>query len=507
MINLNSALTAILTIDPDADAIECGGKWASWGDLDTTIASLRKSLDDIGCGADTRVGVMLRNQAPQIAALLGVMSSNCCIVTLNSMLPDDKLARDIETLNLPVIVGAMADMNRPGLTEALERAGCAIISLPEEMGQPVNVVRAEINGDGIRRTDPGVVVEMLTSGTTGAPKRIPLSRKRFEKSLAAAMGFEQNRSPYDKPQLREGVTLISAPLVHISGVWHIVNAVLAGRRSCVMEKFSVDQWSEAVVRHRPKVTNCPPSALRMLLDAGLPADTFKSLRAIRAGTAPLDPAIVDEFLERYNLPILQAYGATEFAGSIAGWSLGAFRDHYRKKEGSVGRLNPGIQGRIISLDDGASILRCGEEGVLEVRGGQIGKDWVRTTDRAILDEDDYLWIKGRADNAIIRGGFKIHAEEIVNVLRKHPVVREAVVVGIKDRRLGEVPVAALIPRHSRSLPSDEELKEFLRDYLVPYQIPVKFRFVDEVPRTPSMKPCLPDVKALFTTKNNSDHAA
>jgi acyl-CoA synthetase (AMP-forming)/AMP-acid ligase II len=136
---------------------------------------------------------------------------------------------------------------------------------------------------------------------------------------------------------------------------------------------------------------------------------------------------------------------------------------------------------------------------LEIRAPNIadGKSWVRTTDLAIVDADRFLWIKGRFDNAIIRGGFKILPDDVVSALQQHPAVREAAVAGMPDRRLGEVPVAAYIRKSGAAAPDPAELDSFLRARLMPYQVPVRVIEVAELPRTPSMKVSLPDLRALF----------
>jgi long-chain acyl-CoA synthetase len=347
-------------------------------------------------------------------------------------------------------------------------------------------------------TRPGVLVEMLTSGTTGTPKRVALEAASFEFSFdAAARAYERGRGDQQVAKLRSGIRILTAPLSHISGVAAALMTVAAGRKLAIFEKFSVDAWVDAIYRHQAKVANAPPAALRMVLDAAIPKEKLASLVALRTGTAPLDPSTIDEFLDRYGIPILQNYGATEFAGAVAGWSLPDFKSYYSTKRGSVGRVHDGIEARVVDPETGSE-LSCGSSGVLELRGKQLGRDdWVRSTDRARLDADGFLFIEGRYDNAIIRGGFKVHADEVVRALEQHPAVREASVVGIPDRRLGEIPVAALILASGCAEPTELEIGEFLRTRLLPYQIPTRFKFVDEIPRTPSMKPSLPLVRDLF----------
>jgi acyl-CoA synthetase (AMP-forming)/AMP-acid ligase II len=236
----------------------------------------------------------------------------------------------------------------------------------------------------------------------------------------------------------------------------------------------------------------------MLLDADIPKEDFASLVAFRTGTAPLDADLADAFHERYGVPVLQNYGATEFAGGVAGWTLDDFRAHWREKRGSVGRLNAGAEARVVDPDDGA-VLPPGAEGLLELRAPNVanGRDWVRTTDLATVDEDRFLWIRGRHDGAILRGGFKILPDDVVKAMQGHPAIREASVTGLKDRRLGEIPVAAWIARQGVEIPDDESLRDWLKARLMPYQVPVRLLRLDDFPRTPSMKVDLPALRALF----------
>ena len=118
-----------------------------------------------------------------------------------------------------------------------------------------------------------------------------------------------------------------------------------------------------------------------------------------------------------------------------------------------------------------------------------------TNDLASVDADGFLYIHGRADDAIIRGGFKIVPQEIERLLETHPAIRAAGVVGRADKRLGSVPVAAV---EAESDVTPEELLAWLRERLPSYQIPVEVRVVRELPRTPSMKISKPGVRDLFS---------
>jgi acyl-coenzyme A synthetase/AMP-(fatty) acid ligase len=340
-------------------------------------------------------------------------------------------------------------------------------------------------------------MEMLTSGTTGAPKRVPLSRASMDESFIQAQQYESGRK--EGTALRSGARIVTAPLTHISGIFGALTTLADGRKLVLLEKFDVEEWISAIERHDAKVANLPPAALRMILDANIPRTRLSSLLALRSGTAPLEPAVIEAFLERYNLPVLGQYGATEFAGGVAGWTMKDFRDFYPAKRGSVGRVQSNIEARVVAGETG-EILPFGEMGILELRGGQLGDStkWVRTTDWASLDADNFLWIHGRADNAINRGGFKINPEEVARAIEEHPAIKEAAVVGIPDHRLGQIPVAA-VTLHSGTVPLDvTELRAYLSTKLLPYQVPVKFKVVAAIPRTPLLKPSASEIKELFS---------
>ena len=237
--------------------------------------------------------------------------------------------------------------------------------------------------------------------------------------------------------------------------------------------------------------------MKMVIDANVPKEDLASLRAVLSGTAPLTPELQATFQDRYGIPVLITYGATEFAGAVAGWTIHDHREFGVTKIGSVGRAHPGCELRIVDPESGV-VLDIDSTGLLEVRSEQVStREWVRTSDNARIDADGFLWIGGRADGAINRGGFKIDPAGVARVLEQHPAIREAAVVGLPDDRLGEVPVAVLELRAGVEPPSDEELLEFARENLTRYHVPAQFKIVDEMPRTPALKPSLPGLRALF----------
>ena len=213
-------------------------------------------------------------------------------------------------------------------------------------------------------------------------------------------------------------------------------------------------------------------------------------------SAPLEPALREEFERRYGIPLLWAYGATEFAGSACAWTPALYREYGDSKRDSVGKPLPGVQVRVVDPDTGEE-LSDGGTGFLEARIGVIGPGWIHTTDLASIDTDGFVTMHGRGDGAIIRGGFKILPETVRRVLLSHPAVRDACVVGVADRRLGQVPFAAIEARPGSHTPSESELKDWVRASLPSHHVPVGIRVVDELPRNAAMKVRPGDVAALY----------
>jgi acyl-coenzyme A synthetase/AMP-(fatty) acid ligase len=337
---------------------------------------------------------------------------------------------------------------------------------------------------------------MLTSGTTGEPKRVDLSYEMLARSLAGAKHYESKRGAGSK--LRSGVAVIHSPLVHVAGLFRVLQCVMDGRAFALLERFTVEGWVDAVRRHRPATASLVPAALRMVLESDVERADLASLRSVISGTAPLSAADADAFTARFGIPVLASYGATEFGGGVAGWNLADHQQFWAAKRGSVGRAHPGCALRVVDPASG-SVLGADAEGLLEVKAAQLGAGgaWVRTTDLARIDADGFVWILGRADQVIIRGGFKVRPDAVRDALERHPGVRGAAVVSRADARLGAVPVAAVELRRGQAPLSPHDLIEHASATLSRYELPAEIRFVDELPRTASEKVDLAAVTALF----------
>ncbi|MET0987376.1 MAG: AMP-binding protein, partial [Steroidobacteraceae bacterium] len=319
-------LRSVLKLDPAQPALEHVQRWYTWGELNRCIDQLDIALEQVGARGAARVGILIRSRPGSYAAIAGLLASQRVLVTLNPILPADRLCEDVKSLRLPVLVGERDDLAIPGVLDVLRASGTAVIELAPDLSSVRTLPSFErIRGSDLLMEDAGTAIVMLTSGTTGKPKRVPLARKSLERALMGALHYERGHGEDPSLRLRSGVTLIASPLTHIGGMYFIGQTILSGRKACLLEKFTVQEWRDLIVRHQIRISNIVPAALRMILEANVAKEDLKSLIALRTGTAPLDPAITDEFLRRYDLPVLQTYGATEFAGAVAGWGIEDFR--------------------------------------------------------------------------------------------------------------------------------------------------------------------------------------
>lgn len=476
---LSQRITDVLALDRDANAIQFDGRWTTWQQLATAVGDIGALIERHGGGAQPRIGILLRNQPAHVAALLAVLARGATVVVLNPSRGDTRTRGDVAGLDLPVVIGLpddLAAVSTPSCTSTL----VAITDIE----QPPALVSTALDREP-RVERPGVAVWMLTSGTTGPPKRVDLTYDMLARSVLTQ----------DPPErIRTGVAIVNSPLVHIGGVFRVLLCLAEARPFVLLPKFELHRWAAAVREHRPRAVSLVPAALRMVLQSDLTADDLAGVQVVTSGTAPLSADDADAFTARFGIPVLTSYAATEFGGGVAGWTLADHREFWNRKRGSVGRANAGAQLRIV--DENGTPQPAGRDGVLEVKPAQLGPDtdWIRTTDLARLDADGFLWILGRADQAIIRGGFKVMPDDVRTALETHPAVRGAAVVGKADARLGTVPVAMVELRTDSRV---EDLAGFLAQRLARYELPVEIDIVEDIPRTPSGKPDLSAVREHF----------
>lgn len=492
MATLQELAAETLTRDAQAPAIDFDGRWYTWGELQAVADEVARLLGASGVAATAPVSLISRNHPATVAAELGLIAQGRNIRFIYAFQAPAGIVRDLKRLEPAAFVMTAGDFT-PEVAEALGSEGIAGIVL-----DGMHVAAAP----GLERAGPAAVtrtydgapqIEILTSGTTGPPKQFAIA---YETIRQHHVGGGLTRPPLDASAADLPPALLYMPLGNISGLYTTLPVLLNGQRARLMERFSIPGWVDYVKTFRPESHGVPPSMMQQLLDLNVPREDLASLKSMGSGAAPLEPSVQKAFEDRYGIPVLVSYGATEFGGPVAGMDLATHREFGRAKLGTVGRAFPNCGLRIVDPESGAP-LAPGEVGLVEVLAPRIQSEWIRTADLGSLDADGFLFLSGRSDGAIMRGGFKVLPETIERALLLHPAVAEAAVVAVPDARVSQVPGAAVRLDPTAPAPSVAELAAHLREHVMATHIPVHWKIVDELPRNPSMKIDRPAVKALF----------
>lgn len=493
---LAERLGTILDLDPQAGAVEYQGSTISWADLRKAADRIEQLLDDAGIEREAPVGWAARNRPSAVASFIALIRGGRMVAPLRPAFALASFREDIEAQKLKAVIGDPDDWAGEGVVEAARQAGSLGIEITQSPFAVRLVPGLEAPGPGPHRAAmPDYVLERLTSGTTGAPKRIAVKQEILMPSLSA--GEQRPGEQPAKLELKKSPALLFKPFSHAGGLFGLLLALYQARPIVLFERFNVPEWVGAVERFKPKAASLVPAMIRMVIEADVPPEKLESLVAIRSGTAPLESEVQEAFENRFNCAILVDYGAAEFIGGLAGWTLKDHQKWSQAKRGSVGRAKRDVEIRVVDQES-FEALPGNTTGIVEVKSDRYGPDWIRTNDLARIDEDGFIYLEGRADDAINRGGFKILPEEVVQQLRKHPRVGDAIVVGKRDERLGEVPVAAIeLAPGPDAAPDKAELDAFLKAVLPAYMVPVEYHIIAELPRTISMKVSRPEIKKLL----------
>lgn len=478
--SLAEQLSTAISQQPLAMAFDFAGKVYSWQSVSNYVEALGECLETLGVATDECVGLIAHTRPHHVTCLWGLLIHGRVASMIYGYQSPAKMAADIRQMRYPLVIADAEDWNSLTIAAAREVGSAGLSISAEGINWVEGLTRAGADTD--RRRLPGVAVETLSSGTTGTPKRIPLSLANLQASAEAAVVSIRNMQG-------DGAVsplIVALPLGNISGVYAVTPPAIMGHPIALLEKFDVDAWLQRVARYQPATADIPPAAMAMLYKRGIDRQTLAGVKVVRTGAAPLDARVHAYFSDTLGIPVNLSYGASEFCGVVTTWMLDELETYGQSKRGSCGRALPGIRLRVVDRDTGA-LLKSGEIGLLEVQAARVGPDWIRTSDLARIDAEGFMWFEGRADNTIFRGGFKITPEIVAEVLRQHPDIVDAGVVGIADERLGQVPVAALQLRQGSCQPSDLTLKDFCREHLAAHQIPVQFVWLDTLPRTTSLK--------------------
>ncbi|MEV0685452.1 fatty acid--CoA ligase family protein [Nocardia sp. NPDC050378] len=340
-----------------------------------------------------------------------------------------------------------------------------------------------------------VAVVLFTSGTTSAPKAVELTHHNLVSYITGTVDFA-SAAPDD-------AALVCVPPYHIAGVGAAMSHLYAGRKVVYLRSFDAAEWIAAARRESVTTATVVPTMLaRIVAELEHTGATLPSLRTLAYGGSKVALPLLRKALRLLpDVGFVNAYGLTETSSTIAVLgpeehraALATDNPAVARRLGSVGTPVPGIELQI--RDENGTVLPAGAPGELYVRGAQVSgrytgigsvldpDGWFPTKDVAVLDTDGYLYVGGRSDDTIIRGGENIAPAEIEDVLVEHPQVREVAVIGVEDEQWGQIIVAVVVPDGD---PDPEELRGFARAGLRGSRTPDKVVFRDALPATPTGK--------------------
>lgn len=468
-------------------AIEFRGQWHTWGELRLYGERLCALLDEASVPNEAPIGLVVRNRLAHAAVILGLVAARRTVAMVHAFQSPRAIAGDLARLRAIAVVADDEDWTPEVIAECRRIGTMGVVATTTE---PRIAVQRELQrpGGGPFAEHPATAgLQLLSSGTTGTPKRIHLPMRALARGIVTVSSIgaadDGNAAP----------AILYWPLGNVS-VMSLIAQCCLGRRMVLLERFRLEEFIAALRDHRPTVVAMPPPVIRQVLLADVPKEAFASLELVSGGSGPLEPEIQEKFEATYGIPIIWRYGATEFAGTLASWSA-PLRKQFPGKRGSVGRALEGTQVRIVDMQSGEELPRC-QQGFVEGQVSLLGPEWIRTTDIGSMDDDGFIFIHGRADSAIIRGGFKILPERVVECLRDHPGVADAAVIGVADAILGQVPVAVVEQRAGCPAPAPDELEKLVRSRLPAHHVPTRFMVVERLPRTASLKVSIADVRKL-----------
>jgi fatty-acyl-CoA synthase len=391
-------------------------------------------------------------------ALFSAAWAGRAFVPLNYRLPDDRLQLQIGRITPSVLLYGEGTRDRLGHHTGVEMLSTA--HFDERLAQS-----APAEADWSMEPDDKAVL-LFTSGTSGEPKVAVLRQKNLVSYVLGSvefMGAEEDEA-----------TLVSVPPYHIAGVAAMLTSIYSGRRLFQMPAFDAVDWVNTVRAQNITHAMVVPTMLARILDVLADGKGLPSMRHLAYGGGRMPLPVIEQAVEVLpEVAFVNAYGLTETSSSIA--VLGP-EDHraalastdptVRARLGSVGQPLPTVEiqirdenGRALGANEPGEVYVRGEQvsGEYSIRNGLVGDGWFPTSDGGYFDDGGYLFVSGRMDDVIVRGGENLSPGEIEDVILTHPAVQEVAVVGVPDNQWGET-VAAVIVLHPGTTVSDEDLK-------------------------------------------------
>ena len=503
--NTTDFLSIATAICPERDCVVFEGKRYTYSEINDRVNQLAHALDGMGVRKGDRIGMLSVNCNQHVEAYFATAKLGGIYVPLNFRSKAEELDYMINRAEIKVLFAGSRYMDLVGSIRAglphLQR----VVSVDggekgnyEELiaPEPIDEIMAEI-------ADDDITILMFTSGTTGRPKAVPLSHDAF---VVFAL---ENVEPAS-PDLEER-NILTVPLYHVAGIQAMFPAIYGGRTLIMMRQFELKEWMETAEREKATRAMLVPTMLKWIVDnPDFNKYDLSSLSVVTYGAAPMPFEVIKKAIEIMpQVRFINGYGQTESASTLT--TLGP-EDHrivgteeekqkkWKRLQSSIGKPLPDVAIRIV--DDQGRVVPSNTPGEIHAKGPRIMKGywedeqktaqtmtsdgWLRTGDMGYVDEEGYVYLTGRADDLIIRGGENIAPEEVEEVINTHPKVAESGVIAVPDAEFGQQPFAFVVLKQGESA-TPEEMMEFCRERIASFKRPRGVEFIDELPRNPMGK--------------------
>ena len=450
----------------DREAVKLNNDSITYSELNymsKSVASLVKNNE--------KIGFLSENNLLMPAALFGAAIAGVEFVPLNYRLSEEQLNMQLKRIS-PAILFTDQDIKCKGI----KTIGITTLALDN---------KAELDNYS---DNEAVAVELFTSGTTGEPKSAVLKHKNLMAYILGTVEFMSAGA--------EESVLLSVPPYHIAGIAAVLSSSYSGRKIVQLPNFSAEAWMRLVIKE--KITNAflVPTMLKRIVEKFDDNLSLPSLKNVAYGGGKMPRSVIERAMKLLpHVNFTNAYGLTETSATIC--MLGP-EDHrsafnssdalIKRRLSSAGRPIPSIE--LIIKNDEGNICLPEELGNVWVRGEQVSGEykgigskldsegWFPTKDRGFLDSDGYLFIDGRADDVIVRGGENISPGEIEDVVRTHPNVEDVAAVAVKDIEWGEAVGLVIV---ASSPIEDGEIIKLVRTKLRSSRVPSIIKYMDELP--------------------------
>jgi acyl-CoA synthetase (AMP-forming)/AMP-acid ligase II len=503
---------------PDQEILVFEGTRLTYSEVLERVRRLASSLRQLGVQPGDCVAVLQTNSHQYIEAYYATATLGATFVPLNYRAKLPELEYMVTAASAKVLfVGARyvdsVRQLRPQLTSVQHY-------IAMESRQPDMLYYEDLVASGSADIEDAEVDEgdvsilMYTSGTTSLPKGVMLTYGDFTNYVVGTVEMADGTP--------RGVSLLCAPLYHIAGTANIMTAFWTGRKIVVLRQFDPKEWLEAVQKEQVSHAFVVPTMMKQLIDhPDFPRYDLSSLQNLSYGGAPMPFPVIRKAIEMFpkTTGFVNAFGQTETTSTLTVLGPDDHRldgppeevERNLKRLTSVGKPLPDVEVRV--LDEENKDLPPNEIGEIVIRTPRVMKGyagqesataalldadgWLHTRDMGYVDEDGYIYLVGRKDDIIIRGGENIAPAEIEAVLHAHPAVDEAAVIGVPDVDWGQK-IAAFVALRPGQSATAEDLIEFCRQRLASFKKPELIRFVDALPKNPLGKILKKELRAQFT---------